>query len=187
MDTKLQIIEISTPLFQQKGYKGVGVTEIIKACNISKGSFYHHFPNGKEELLITCLKSIDETITTHMIDIFKQYQTTQEATQAMIDILINDFEEAGRVVVSTFTSLVSEIGSLSEPVRIACSDLYTKMQKIYCTKLEADGFSKETANSIALMMIASIEGAIMLCLTQKSSAPLKVISCELLKVLKNQD
>jgi TetR/AcrR family transcriptional repressor of lmrAB and yxaGH operons len=57
------------------------------------------------------------------------------------------------------------------------------MQKIYCTKLEADGFSKETANSIALMMIASIEGAIMLCLTQQSSQPLKVISRELPKIL----
>jgi TetR/AcrR family transcriptional regulator, lmrAB and yxaGH operons repressor len=31
MDTKLQIIEVSTPLFQQKGFKGVGVTEIINA------------------------------------------------------------------------------------------------------------------------------------------------------------
>lgn len=186
MDTKLQIIDISIPLFQQKGYKGVGVTEIIKACNISKGSFYHHFPNGKEELLITCLESIDETITTHMKDIFKQYPTTQEATLAMIDILISDFDEEGRIVVSTFTSIVSEIGSLSEPVRMACSDLYQKMQKIYCTKLEADGFSKETANSIALMMIASIEGAIMLCLTQQSSDPLKVISRELPKVLNYQ-
>jgi TetR/AcrR family transcriptional repressor of lmrAB and yxaGH operons len=186
MDTKLQIIEISTPLFQQKGYKGVGVTEIIKACNISKGSFYHHFPNGKEELLITCLKSIDEKITTHMIDIFNQYPTTQEATQAMIDILVNDFEQAGRVVVSTFTSLVSEIGSLSEPVRDACADLYLKMQKIYVTKLEADGFSKENANSLALMMIASIEGAITLCLTHKSSNPLKVISHELPKLLNHR-
>ncbi|MEH7010945.1 TetR/AcrR family transcriptional regulator [Neobacillus niacini] len=186
MDTKLQIIEISTPLFQQKGYKGVGVTEIIKACNISKGSFYHHFPNGKEELLIACLKSIDEAITTHMVDIFKRYPTTQEATQAMIDILVNDLEREGRIVVSTFTSIVSEMGSLSEPVREACSDLYLKMQTIYCTKLAEDGFSKENANSIALMMIASIEGAIMLCLTQKSSHPLKIISHELPKILNHR-
>lgn len=185
MDTKSQIIDISIPLFQQKGYKGVGVTEIIKACNISKGSFYHHFPNGKEELLIACLKSIDETITTHMKDIFKQYPSTQEATLAMIDILVSDFEEEGRIVVSTFTSIVSEIGSLSEPVRVACSDLYLKMQSIYSTKLEAEGFSKDNANSVALMMIASIEGAILLCLAKKSSNPLKIVSLELPKLLHN--
>ncbi|MEC1522542.1 TetR/AcrR family transcriptional regulator [Neobacillus niacini] len=185
MDTKLQIIETSTPLFQHYGYKGVGVTEIIKACNISKGSFYHHFPDGKEELLIACLKSIDEKITTHITEIFNQYPTTKEAVRAMIDILVNDFEQEGRIVISTFTSIISEIGSLSESVRNACSDLYLKMQAIYSAKLEADGFSIESANSIALMMIASIEGAIMLCLTQNSSQPLKVTARELPKVLNN--
>ena len=58
MDTKSQIIYIATNLFQQKGYKGVGVSEILKACNITKGALYHHFPNGKEELLIACLQII---------------------------------------------------------------------------------------------------------------------------------
>ena len=37
MDTKSLIIEVATKLFQQKGFKGVGLNEIIKACNISKG------------------------------------------------------------------------------------------------------------------------------------------------------
>jgi TetR/AcrR family transcriptional regulator, lmrAB and yxaGH operons repressor len=186
MDTKLQIIDISLPLFQQKGYKSVGVTEIIKACNISKGSFYHHFPNGKEELLIACLQSISEVITTHIKDIFKQSPTTKEATQAMIEILVSNFEQEGTISGSTITSIVSEMGSLSDPVRDVCSDLYLKMQTIYVSKLEEDGFSKQIANSIAVMMIASIEGAIMLCLTQKSSQPLRVISRELQKVLNYQ-
>ncbi|NYE08289.1 TetR/AcrR family transcriptional repressor of lmrAB and yxaGH operons [Bacillus niacini] len=176
MDTKLQIIDISIPLFQQKGYKGVGVTEIIKACNVSKGSFYHHFPNGKEELLIACLQSISEVITTHIQDIFKQSPTTKEATKAMIDILVSNFEQEGTISGSTITSIVSEMGSLTDPVRDVCSDLYLKMQTIYVSKLESDGFSKEKANSIAVMMNASIEGAIILCLTQKSSNPLKIIS-----------
>ena len=47
---------------------------------------------------------------------------------------------------------------------------------IYFNKLVADGFSNDTAYSIALMMTASIEGGMMLCLTQKSTEPLKVIS-----------
>lgn len=71
MDTKSRIIDIATSLFQQKGYLGVGLNEILKACNISKGSLYHHFPNGKEELLIACLHSLNEAITTHMEEIFK--------------------------------------------------------------------------------------------------------------------
>ncbi|MFF2588154.1 TetR/AcrR family transcriptional regulator [Peribacillus butanolivorans] len=176
MDTKSRIIDIATSLFQQKGYLGVGLNEILKACNISKGSLYHHFPNGKEELLIACLHSLNEAITTHMEEIFRNYPSTQAATQAMIEELIVQYDRDGMITGYTFSSIVSEMGSLSEPVRNACDQSFTNIQEIYSNKLVADGFSKETTDSISLMMTASIEGAIMLCLTKKTSDPLKMIS-----------
>ena len=184
MDTKSLIIDIASSLFQQKGYLGVGLNEILKACNISKGSLYHHFPNGKEELLIACLHSMDEAITTDIVDIFSRYQTTGEATKAMIEKLVADFDREGTITGHTISSIVSEMASLSEPVRNTCSDLYTKIQGIYFKKLVADGFSKESAQPISLMMTASIEGGMMLCLTQKTSNPLKVISQVLPNLLK---
>ncbi|MBA9025582.1 TetR/AcrR family transcriptional regulator [Peribacillus huizhouensis] len=184
MDTKSQMIEIATNLFQQKGYKGVGVNEILKVCNITKGALYHHFPNGKEELLIACLKNMDEAITTDIEVIFERCQTTMEALHAMIEKLVANLDREGTITGYTFSSIVSEMASLSEPVRNACSDLYTKMQGIYSKKLVADGFSKETAHSIALMMTATIEGGIMLCLTRKTSEPLKIISQGLPNLLK---
>ena len=184
MDTKSLIINIATTLFQKKGYLGVGLNEILKACNISKGSLYHHFPNGKEALLIACLHSLNEDITTDTEEIFRQYPSTQIATQAMIEKLVIQFEREGMITGYTFSSIVSEMGSLSEPVRHACDLSFTKIQEIYSNKLVADGFSKETAHSIALMMTASIEGGIMLCLTKKTSEPLKIISQGLPNLLK---
>ncbi len=183
MDTKSLIIEIATKLFQQKGYMGVGLSEILKACNISKGSLYHHFPNGKEELLVACLQSLNEVITLDIENIFDQHPTTKEATQAMIEKLIVHFETEGTIVGYTFSSIVSEMASLSEPVRNACSLLYSKMQRIYSNKLVADGFSTETAHSIALTMVATIEGGMLLCLTQNASDPLKTISLVLPNIL----
>ncbi|MEH7255284.1 TetR/AcrR family transcriptional regulator [Neobacillus niacini] len=176
MDTKSLIIEIATALFQKKGYIGVGLSEILKACNISKGSLYHHFPNGKEELLIACLDSLKETITKDIEHIFRRYTTTKEATKEMIEKLIATFETEGTITGYTFSSIVSEMASLSDPVRNACAQLYQQIQGIYLNKLLADGFSTETAYSIAVVMTASIEGGMMLCLTQKTSEPLKIIS-----------
>jgi len=184
MDTKELIINTSTALFQTKGYLGVGLTEILKACNISKGSLYHHFPNGKEELLIACLHSLNETITKDMEDIFQIHPTTQTATQAMIEKLVLQFDQEGTITGYTFSSIVSEMGSLSEPVRIACALTFTKIEEIYSHKIEADGFLKDAADSMALMLTASIEGAIMLCLTKKTSDPLKIISQGLPNLLK---
>ncbi|MEF2097383.1 TetR/AcrR family transcriptional regulator [Bacillus sp. CFBP9009] len=184
MDTKSLIIENATILFQQKGYKGVGLSEILKVCNVTKGSLYHHFPNGKEELLIACLHSLNEVITTDIVDIFERYPTTLEATNSMIEKLIVNLEREGTITGYTFSSMVSEMATLSDPVRKACADLYTKIQGIYFKKLMEDGYSKELASNIALMMTASIEGAMMLCLAETSAKPLKVISQLLPNILK---
>ncbi|MEC2056013.1 TetR/AcrR family transcriptional regulator [Peribacillus psychrosaccharolyticus] len=184
MDTKELIINTSLTLFHQKGYLGVGLNEILKVCSISKGSLYHHFPNGKEELLIACLHSLNETITTDMEEIFSNHPSTQTATQAMIEKLAMQFDRDGTITGYTFSSIVSEMGSLSEPVRNACALTFTKIQGIYASKLESDGFSKETAESMALMLTASIEGGIMLCLTKKTSDPLTIISKSLPNLLK---
>lgn len=184
MDTKSMIIETATALFQQKGYIGVGLNEILKACNISKGALYHHFPNGKEELLIACLQALNEAITEDIEDIFERYPTTLEAMDAMIGKLIVHFETEGTLIGYTFSSIVSEMAALSDPVRIACAQLYQKMQDIYFNKLVADGLSKDKAQSFALMMTASIEGGMMLCLTQKATEPLRGISQALANSLK---
>lgn len=47
---KERIIDISWKLFYEKGYDNTTVDEIIQACGISKGGFYHYF-HTKGDLL----------------------------------------------------------------------------------------------------------------------------------------
>jgi TetR/AcrR family transcriptional repressor of lmrAB and yxaGH operons len=184
MDTKSIIIDTATNLFQQKGYKSVGLNEILKASNVTKGGLYHHFPNGKEELLVTCLHGLNEVITSDIEAIFSRHQTTTEAILSMIEKLIHNFEKNGTIIGYTFSSIVSEMATMSEPVRTACSALYENIQHLYYEKLITEGYSNESASAIALLMTASIEGAMMLCLTQKSATPLKTVATLLPGILK---
>ena len=184
MDTKAYIIETSTELFQQKGYKNVGLNEILKKCKISKGSLYHHFPNGKEELLITCLENLNESIINNIENVFREFSSTKEATKAEIERLIEDFEKEKIVKGYTFSSIVSEMSSFSDSVREVCNRLYKGIQNIFLKKLIEDGLSHDEAYSISLIITTSIEGALMLCQTEKSSNPLKTIANTLPDLLK---
>ncbi|MDQ0882277.1 hypothetical protein QFZ73_003288 [Peribacillus sp. V2I11] len=127
---------------------------------------------------------MNEVITMDIVDIFERYPTMLEATNSMIDKLIVNLESEGTITGYTFSSMVSEMATLSDPVRKACAELYAKIQGIYFKKLMEDGYSKELASNIALMMTASIEGAMMLCLAEKSAKPLKVILQLLPNILK---
>ena len=183
MDTKTYLIETATSLFQKKGYMTVGLTELLQACDISKGAFYHHFPLGKEQLLITCLEALNDMISQDMQSIFDTYDTTREALLAVLDKLIDAYDTEGTIVGYTFTSIVSEMGSLSENVRIACERVYERIEQIIAHKLEQDGLTTDEAMQRAQLITASIEGGIMLSLTKKTSRPLHIISQQLGQII----
>ncbi|MFW1893820.1 TetR/AcrR family transcriptional regulator, partial [Acinetobacter geminorum] len=41
--TRQHILDTSFKLVLRKGFGGVGLQEILKACDVPKGSFYHYF------------------------------------------------------------------------------------------------------------------------------------------------
>jgi len=183
MDKKAYIINIATSLFQKKGYMSVGLNELLSACNISRGAFYHHFPLGKEQLLITCLASLREFIAEDSKRIINNHNTTAEAVQAILKQLINDYTSKGTIVGYTFTSIVSEMGAVSEEVRKACTSLYEELETIISKKLEQDGKEREAAKQHALFIVSTIEGGIILTLTKKTVQPLEIIAHQLKRIL----
>jgi TetR/AcrR family transcriptional repressor of nem operon len=53
--TRDQLLEVGLGLMHRNGYHATGLTEILKAADIPKGSFYHHF-GSKEEFAIAALE-----------------------------------------------------------------------------------------------------------------------------------
>ena len=54
LETRKRIIETSFQLFIDQGYETTGVAQICDQANVSKGSFYHHFPS-KYSLFLSVL------------------------------------------------------------------------------------------------------------------------------------
>ena len=43
-------------VFRRRGYEGATLSELSRACGLSKASLYHHFPGGKEEMAHALLR-----------------------------------------------------------------------------------------------------------------------------------
>ena len=57
-----QILQTAHMLVAAKGASGTGVDEICKACGVTKGSFYHHFPS-KDALLLALVDAYFNDLT----------------------------------------------------------------------------------------------------------------------------
>jgi AcrR family transcriptional regulator len=70
LNTKEQLLHQAVIMFVERGYDNTSINDITKACNITKGAFYHHFKN-KDEIFTDAMlviieeikKWIDEKIT----------------------------------------------------------------------------------------------------------------------------
>src|SRR4051794_39366422 len=49
-DSRDRMIQSAALLFREHGYSGTGFREVIKHSGAPRGSIYHHFPGGKEQL-----------------------------------------------------------------------------------------------------------------------------------------
>jgi AcrR family transcriptional regulator len=46
-------------VFRERGFDGASLSAISQATGLGKGSLYHHFPDGKEEMALAVLEDID--------------------------------------------------------------------------------------------------------------------------------
>src|SRR5246127_545553 len=53
--TREHLIDVGVGLMHRNGYNATGLTDILKAADIPKGSFYHHF-GSKEEFAAAALE-----------------------------------------------------------------------------------------------------------------------------------
>ncbi len=53
--TRDHLLDVGVELMHRNGYKATGLTEILQAAGVPKGSFYHHF-GSKEDFAAAALE-----------------------------------------------------------------------------------------------------------------------------------
>lgn len=175
------LIETASRLFKVRGYCGVGLNDIIEESGIPKGSLYHYFPEGKEQLAIA---AINNTKTLVMADIKRVFDSTSklgagsliQALQAYVYELAKMFGAGGDPIGSPIGTIAGEKHSTSEPIRSACEATFKDWQAVYAERFLTAGYPQEQATSLATVFHALTEGGILLALTMKSGKPLEAIA-----------
>lgn len=73
-------------LFEQYGFHGVTVKQIVESVGTSKGGFYHHF-SSKDELLFV----IHDTFISHVLEKAVNASTTYHSPTTRLRKIINEF------------------------------------------------------------------------------------------------
>ena len=183
-DSKEKILTAASRLFQTKGYNATGLNEILKESESPKGSLYYYFPNGKDELALEAIKLSSQFIQTGIKNALAKYSNPIEAIQYNIKCIIESLEEGNSQNIS-IGLLALETHLNNEPLREACKEAFWAIENIYAEKLIKNGLSEEVAQEMSSIILAMIEGAITLSVTQKNYLGLKAVSKQISVLLEH--
>jgi TetR/AcrR family transcriptional repressor of lmrAB and yxaGH operons len=164
------LISATGRLLRRQGYAATGLNQVMTEAGAPKGSMYFHFPGGKEELAAAAVDRFAGRITANMTDLLAR-RTAADAISGFFDAYIEHSERTefrdGCVVA---TVALDEAGTHDLLADAASKALHTWVD-LLADALEAEGRTTDEAHGLATLVIAALEGTIVMSKGQQSIEP----------------
>ena len=178
-----QILEATCDLLEAQGYHATGLNQIVAESGAPKGSLYHYFPDGKEELAAAAIERTGHGLAGRVEAALALDDDPAAAVSFLATAIADAVEQSGFRAGGPLTTVAMETATSSERLNLACRAAYDRLQAAFAAKLMAGGHEATRAAELAIFVTAAIEGGIILSRTYHSGDPLRRAGRELAALL----
>jgi TetR/AcrR family transcriptional regulator, lmrAB and yxaGH operons repressor len=176
------MLDSAVLLLRERGAAGVTVDAVLAHSGAPRGSVYHHFPGGRNEMLLGAVRQAGDYIT-GMVDASAAEGDVQQTVERLVHfwkraLTKTDFR-AGCPVVAMAVDSRDTVPEAAELVR----ETFARLQVSLSDLLSANGFAKGRAQRLATLIVSAVEGAIILCRAHRDLSPLDDVLTEIAPLL----
>jgi TetR/AcrR family transcriptional repressor of lmrAB and yxaGH operons len=167
-----RMVQSAAVLVRERGVHGVGMRQIVAHAGGPRGSLQRYFPGGKTQLLSEALDTVGADIAARSE--LLEARTLPEAVDAVIapwrDSLLDSDFTLGCPIAATIVD-ASGNDQLREKARALLAQWHDSVRDT----LLRFGSSKSAADEQASVLLAALEGALILARAQRSTQPLDAV------------
>ena len=145
-------------VFREHGYEGASLALIGKATGLGKGSLYHFFPNGKEEMVQAVLVEIEQWFEDSVYSPLRDGDDADAAITAMLDETAKYFRSGRRVCLVGALAVTNTRDLFAQAIR----GYFVAWVDALQAALVRQGRDAEQARLLSEDAVLSIQGAIVL-------------------------
>ncbi len=171
-DVRDRMVEGAMKLLAQRGLQATSFAEVLAATGAPRGSLYHHFPGGKDQLVAAAVDRAGAVLTDAMAPV----------AGAPAEAVVERFLAIWRAVL-TRSQCEAGCAVLAVTVATDSPDLLSHATAVFrawrerlADLLQQGGLSPEQARALAMMLIASAEGAVVLSRADHSLEPFEAVA-----------
>jgi len=152
-------------VFRTYGYEGASLARITEGTGMGKGSMYHFFPGGKEEMAEAVLANIDDWFRDQVFQPLRSCEDAKLGVERMFHAVGDYFASGRRVCLVGVFALGYERDRFAERVQA----YFVEWVEALAVALTRGGKPKSEAHALAEEAVGGIQGA--LVLSRASSQP----------------
>jgi len=175
-------IDTTGRLLRRQGYAGTGLNEIVALSGAPKGSLYFHFPGGKEELAVAAMERTGEQLRAAIATVLSSSEDLGEALGRLLDALATGLERSGYRDGCPIATVALEAAADSDALRAAATGALDSWLHALEERLVAAGLDRRAAARRAALVLAAIEGGLILARTRQDLGPLQAVREELVEL-----
>jgi TetR/AcrR family transcriptional regulator, lmrAB and yxaGH operons repressor len=164
-------ITAAARLFDRQGYHGTGIAQILAESGAPRGSFYFHFPGGKGELAVEAVRVAAAEVEHLLRAAAARHPRPGPMVRSVARALAQWLERSDYAEGCAVTAIA--LGAhRDDQLRSACRAAYASWQCLLAEHLVAAGVERDRAAALASLVVASLEGAVVISRTRRDPTAL---------------
>jgi AcrR family transcriptional regulator len=175
-DARSRMIAGAARLLAERGLQATSFSTVLAATGAPRGSIYHHFPGGKDELVAAALDATERHAVA-LLDLPPDTTPSQVAESflgAWRALLIATDFQVGCALVAV------AVAADTEALRDRAAAAFRTWRGALAAALGRAGLAPEQADSLAALLLAASEGAVVMSRAARDLAPFETVAASLL-------
>jgi AcrR family transcriptional regulator len=175
-----RMVYSTVQLLRMQGASGTGLREVVARAQAPRGSLQHYFPGGKEQLVgeaITWAGDFAAAQVSRFLEASPQ-RSPAALFEAMADQWRREFDRIGFDRGCPIVATVADAAA-NDRIRESARQAFEHWQEPIAAALTEMGVPPRRAPALALLMLSTLEGAIVLARVRRDNGPLDIVVAEL--------
>jgi TetR/AcrR family transcriptional regulator, lmrAB and yxaGH operons repressor len=155
--TRERVIAATILLMRRRGYAGIGINDILAEGNAPKGSLYHFFPEGKQQIVGEALEIYAAQALQMYADALASAGTPGQKVKRLLKLPAGRLSDANYQASCPAGTVCLDLDDSLDAVRTVVQRFFEQMIDLVATHLRIS--DRRRARSFAGLLMTVIEGA----------------------------
>ncbi|GAA2094741.1 TetR/AcrR family transcriptional regulator [Streptomyces albiaxialis] len=177
-DSRERMLESAVALLREHGARATSIDRVLAHNGAPRGSFYHHFPGGRAQLVEEAVARVGGYVG-GLIEDAAASGDALRGVDAFFGLWRERLVESGFRAGCSVVAVAVEANDEAPQLARSAAAAFARWTEALTDLFARQGLPEARARRLAAFVIASVEGAVIMCRAERDLAPLDAAAAEL--------